>query len=86
VKGKGVVVRTKSGETMEYDLYMRVVSMTAESASYFMGSFVVPFDLGPAGGNYRRGARVWGFPSRPETAEEKAHRLWTVAGGGTVRL
>jgi hypothetical protein len=71
---------------MEYDLYMRVVSMTAASAAYFVGSSIVPFDLGPAGEHYRHGARVWGFPSRQETAEEKAHRIWTVANGGKVGL
>lgn len=71
---------------MEHDLYMRVVSMTAESAAYFVGGGHVelPVDLGPAGDRYRRGARVWGFPSRRETAEERATRIWNVAHGKAV--
>jgi hypothetical protein len=75
------VKRSKKPEApqMEHDLYMRVVSMDAESAMSFAGISARPVDLGPADPErYRDGARVWGFPSRPETAEEKATRLWTV--------
>ncbi len=64
---------------MEHDLYMRVVSLDAESAMSFAGINKRPVDLGPADPDrYKDGARVWGFPSRKETAEEKATRLWTV--------
>jgi hypothetical protein len=72
---------TKSGATIEYDLYARVVAMTPGDALRFWGTQDGdPVDLGPANPErYKDGARVWGFPSREETAEEKATRLWTVA-------
>jgi len=70
---------------MEYDLYLRVVSMGAPSAKAFIGEQREPVDLGPADPErYKPGARVWGFTSREETAAEKAHRIWTVAQGGHV--
>lgn len=86
MKGKGVIVKTKSGEQIELDLYMRVVAMTSEEAVLFVGGGATsPVDLGPASSSrFKDGARVWGFPSRAETAEEKADRVWTVAHGGTV--
>lgn len=48
---------------MEHDQYMRVVSMTAESAMAFVGSDQTPVDLGPPlrTERYKDGARVWGF-------------------------
>jgi len=67
----------KSQPRIEYDLYMRVVSMSAQSAMEFVGSDRQPVDLGPADAErYRDGARVWGFASRPETAEERVRRAW----------
>ena len=77
---------TKQKPQIEYCLYAPVVSMTAQSAIEFWGSQDgEPVDLGPAAPErYKPGARVWGFLTRPETSEEKAHRLWTVANGGTV--
>lgn len=66
--------------TMEHDLYMRVVSMSAEAAMKFAGITTRPVDLGPADPDrYRPGARVWGFPSRKETAKERADRIWAVS-------
>jgi hypothetical protein len=62
---------------IEHDLYLRVVSMTAESAKAFIGRNDDPVDLGPANPErYREGARIWGFLSREETASERAARLW----------
>lgn len=76
----------KPGIDFEYDLYLRVVAMTAEEAKAFFGATENPVDLGPAQGDrWKEGARTWGFPSRAETAEEKARRVWTVANGGAVR-
>lgn len=71
---------------MEFDLYARVVAMTARDAMSFWGGHDgEPFDLGPADETrYKEGARVWGFPSRPETAAERATRIWNVAAGRTV--
>ena len=87
MKGKGVVVKTKGGSMMELDLYLRVVAMNPEDAMALFGMKEQPVDLGrPRGDRYREGARVWGFPSRPETAEEKAHRIWTVANDGEVQI
>jgi hypothetical protein len=76
---------TRGGLTYEPDLYMRVVDFTAERAKEFIGSHQAPVDLGPADPKrYKDGARVWGFPSREETDEERAHRISTVANGGEV--
>lgn len=63
---------------MELDLYLRVVSMSAESAKAFIGSTETPVDLGPPSRpeRYKEGARVWGFPTRKETAREIADRRW----------
>lgn len=68
---------------MEYDLYLRVVAMDAEGAKRTFGFNQEPVDLGLPSRpeRYRDGARVWGFPSRPETAEERATRIWNVAHG-----
>lgn len=67
---------------MEKDLYMRVVALDAESAKAFVDVRSQPVDLGPADPTrYKDGFRVWGFPSRQETAEEKAHRVWSVKTG-----
>lgn len=79
-------MKTASGLVYEPDLYMRVVALDAASARAFVGEpSGEPLDLGPASpSKYKDGARVWGFLSRPETAAERAHRIWTVASGGTV--
>lgn len=67
-------------ETMEHDLYMRVVSMDAESAKAFVGTDQEPVDLGPPARpeRYRDGARVWGFPRPPRNADERAAVAWGV--------
>ena len=76
---------TKVKSEIEYDLYARVVAMSARDARTFWGGDVDPFDLGPADETrYKHGARVWGFPSRRETANERATRIWDVAHGKTV--
>jgi hypothetical protein len=78
-------VSSKPKLVMEYGLYARVVAMSALEARTFWGGDVEPFDLGPADATrYKDGARVWGFPSRRETAAEKAARIWDVAHGRTV--
>lgn len=68
---------------IEHDLYLRVVSMSAASAKRFIGLETEPVDLGPPARpeRHKPGARVWGFPSRRETASEKAVRIWTVRKG-----
>ena len=62
--------------TIERNLYLRVVSMTAQSAKEFIGSAIEPVDLGEPADKEKwlPGARVWGFPSRPETRAETAKR------------
>lgn len=60
------------GNEFEFDPYLRVVSMDAESAMEFAGLTQRPVDLGPPTNpdKYKPGARVWGFPSRKEPAKE----------------
>lgn len=72
-------------EKFEKDLYMRVIDKDAASAKAFIGTTRDPVDLGPADPKrYMAGLRVWGFTSRPETAEERALRIWSVAAGMEV--
>lgn len=83
---------SKNSSTLSFtpDLYCRVVAMNAQVAKEFFGlgtNVADPVDLGiDNSGRFKPGAHVWGFPSREETAAEKAHRIWTVARGGEVML
>ncbi len=70
---------------IELDLYLRVIDMSAADAQKFIGTDQTPVDLGPADPRrFKRGARIWGFPTREETAEEKAYRIWSVAADREV--
>ena len=64
-----------SNAEIERDEYLRVVSMSAESAKAFFGRDDDPVDLGPPrdAGRYKPGARVWGFSRLMPPAKQTDH-------------